>query len=424
MTWRRTTIGMVSSLCALACVDSGEVLNNELASKPAPSASLPARVSASETHACAVSEGRGYCWGNDEQGQLGLGGNVAAAPPSALEGRWLSIVTGQAHSCGLTTADEVYCWGDNQRGQLGQGDRVSRPVPVRVPLAAPARVLASGFGHACALLDDGSLWCWGDGYEGQLGQDDLFVRSADDEEQSRDMDRLEPVLVPAALDDAGQAIAWRDVDTGEGHSCAIAVDGALWCWGRNSQRQLGAESDGEQSRIPLRVGDEHDWQSVDAAQNYTCALRSDGSLWCFGYNMGTLSNAGNPFGLVLESRQLDEPTRVNDSLWGSVSTNMFHTCAIGGESGQLWCWGRNIEGQLGLDPDTIVELPDILIEPRFVTDGVAHVSAGTFSTCLVTSDATIRCAGKNDAGQLGGGDDSAEFEFVDVVLPADVAPSP
>jgi alpha-tubulin suppressor-like RCC1 family protein len=293
-----------------------------------------------------------------------------------------------------------------------------------VPLAGPVRVLATGFSHACALLEDGALWCWGDGYEGQLAQDDVFVRSADDEEQSRDLDGLEPVLVPAPLDDAGESIAWRDVDTGEGHSCAIAVDGALWCWGRNSQRQLGAGSDGGQSRVPLRVGEDHDWQTVDAAQNYTCALKADGSLWCFGYNMGTRTGAGNPFGLVLESLQLDEPSRVNDSLWSSLSTNMFHTCALGGESGQLWCWGRNVEGQLGLDPEQVPELTEIWIEPRFVTDGIAQVSAGRFSTCLVTADAAIRCAGQNADGQLGGGGDSNEFEFIDVALPPDVAPLP
>jgi alpha-tubulin suppressor-like RCC1 family protein len=424
MRWGRTTLALAASLGVFACVDSGQVLNNELASTPEPAASLTARVSASGSHACAVVEGRGYCWGSNESGQLGIGTDDAEEPLGWLEGRWLSIVAGQDHTCGLTTADDVYCWGDNQRGQLGQGDRASTPVPARVPLAGPVRVLATGFSHACALLEDGALWCWGDGYEGQLAQDDVFVRSADDEEQSRDLDGLEPVLVPAPLDDAGESIAWRDVDTGEGHSCAIAVDGALWCWGRNSQRQLGAGSDGGQSRVPLRVGEDHDWQTVDAAQNYTCALKADGSLWCFGYNMGTRTGAGNPFGLVLESLQLDEPSRVNDSLWSSLSTNMFHTCALGGESGQLWCWGRNVEGQLGLDPEQVPELTEIWIEPRFVTDGIAQVSAGRFSTCLVTADAAIRCAGQNADGQLGGGGDSNEFEFIDVALPPDVAPLP
>lgn len=425
MNGERITIGLASLLCTLGCVESGEVLNDGLGLRPPPASSVNVRVSASESHACAVTQANGYCWGNDDWGQLGLAASVADQPlPRLLDRRWRSIVTGQYHTCGLSTADEVYCWGDNQRGQLGQGDREARDVPVLVPLGAPVRVLASGFSHTCALLEGGALWCWGDGYEGQLAQDDLFLPSGEEDEQSREMDRTEPVPVPSALDDAGEPIAWRDVDTGEGHTCAIALDGALWCWGRNSQRQLGAFSEEGQSRVPLRVGESHDWQSVDAAQNYTCALQLDGSLWCFGYNMGTLSSSGNPFGLVLDSRQLDEPSRVNDSLWSSFSTNMFHTCAIGGDARQLWCWGRNIEGQLGLDPDQIPGLTQIWIEPRFVAEGVAQVSAGRFSTCIVTMDSAIRCAGQNANGQLGGGDDSNEFEFVDVALSADASPAP
>lgn len=410
--WRGVLLGSF----AVACVDSGEVLKNELDVVPEPLEPSPIVVSASESHTCAISEGRGHCWGGNRSGQLGVGRGEASLPPIELDGRWRALVASLSHTCGLTTSSEVYCWGDNSRGQLGRGDREPSDLPLPVALARPVLALASGFNHACALLEGGELWCWGDGYEGQLGQDDVFMTSGDPDVQSRELDRLLPVLIPPPLDDAGATIAWRAVDTGEGHTCAIAEDGALWCWGRNSQRQLGAPSDEGQSRVPLRVGEDHDWQLVDAAQNYTCALKDEGTLWCFGYNMGSRTGAGNPFGLVLASLQLDTPTRVNEDYWSALSTNMFHSCAIGGERSRLWCWGRNIEGQLGLDPALDPDLPDVSIEPRSVLEGVAMVSVGTFSTCVVMLDGSIRCAGQNAEGQLGGGDDSTEAEFVPVPL--------
>jgi alpha-tubulin suppressor-like RCC1 family protein len=360
-------------------------------------------VSVSELHTCAVSGTSLRCWGDNQSGQLGVGVGSAQLPPTelAMQG-WRSVQTGTSHSCGLTLPGQVYCWGDGSRGQLGQGDRSASPVPRLVPLAAPAVAVSTGWHHTCALLDDGAIWCWGDNNEGQLGQDDIFPGP-----ESRDNDAVSPVRVPApARADAGSS-AWASVDVGEGHTCAVLTDDSLWCWGRNSQAQLGTTTLEAQERRPIQVTADRRWLRVDASQNYTCALDAEGSLWFWGYNMGIRSDAGNPFGSV--EQELRVPTRSNSGPWLDVSSNMFHTCAIDRAS-DLWCWGRSTEGQLGLTDETVQ------VVPVLVASGVASVSAGTYSTCYISLAGELFCAGKNSSGQVGAGSGSTETHFLLVPL--------
>ncbi len=373
-------------------------------------------ISASGAHTCALKAAAAYCWGDNAMGQVGIPSEAERLGPTRVPGGdWVSIVAADRHSCALERTGGVRCWGANDRGQLGQGHREPLDGPTLVPLPAPAVQLAGGFQHSCALLDNSELWCWGNGNEGQLGRDDDYGGEA-----ALETDALTPERV--SLPDGSQD-GWSFVDTGEGHTCALRLDGSLWCWGRNSQRQLGFASAEAQVRAPARVAPDTDWQSVNAAQNYTCALRVDGSLWCWGFNMGFMSQSGNPFGLSCEvpddCLQLDQPTRILDGEWLSFSTNMFHTCAMDRDA-QLWCWGRNHEGQLGMENFPDPQDPDgqLLVHLRtLVATDVELFDLGRFTTCVATRGGGLSCVGKNDRGQLGVGVGLSESEFVEVPLP-------
>jgi alpha-tubulin suppressor-like RCC1 family protein len=405
----RATPILLASLC---CVERGEVLRS---SEPSVANAVPpgtgvAQVSAGLQHTCALSGDSIQCWGDNDFGQLGVGSIDDQRPPTALALRgWGSVHTGERHTCAVTQLGEVYCWGDGSRGQLGQGVRVSSGVPVAVDLAAPARAIATGFFHTCAVLETGALWCWGDNNEGQLGQDDDYAG-----DESRETDALSPVEVRApGRSDAGTS-AWSTVDVGEGHSCALQTDDTLWCWGRNSQWQLGtAEDQGGQHRLPILIIGGQRWLSVDASQNYTCALDGAGAFWCWGYNMGIRDRAGDPFGLERSDDEttweLRAPTRLSDGPWMAMSSNMFHTCAINLAT-ELWCWGRSVEGQLGL-PDEALQMA-----PVQVASGVASVSTGTYSTCYITNEGGLFCAGQNADGQVRAGSRSTVTEFLRVTL--------
>jgi alpha-tubulin suppressor-like RCC1 family protein len=144
-------------------------------STPAPAAgSLEfASVSTGSDHTCALTrEGRGYCWGSNTFGELGIGPGGSGATPSAVAGdlTFATISTGAGFSCGLIIGGQAYCWGRNLEGQLGTGSASfgeSAPVPVSGTLSF--RSLSVGGFHACGITVEGLLHCWGRGFYGAVG---------------------------------------------------------------------------------------------------------------------------------------------------------------------------------------------------------------------------------------------------------------
>jgi alpha-tubulin suppressor-like RCC1 family protein len=355
-------------------------------------------ISVGGEHACAVFTAGVACWGSNTSGQLGLGDAFDRTAPSLIAGTegWLWVQAAEQHSCGIDDAGAVYCWGANDRGQLATGDRQSRPEPVAMTLPARAVRLASRFNHSCALLADGALYCWGENFEGQLGQADSFPG----DQNPSGADSLVPLEV------VGEG--WSAVDTGQGHTCAVAADSGLWCWGRNTESELGA-GEAIQVREPQRVDAALDWAQVSAGQASTCAIKRDGSLWCWGENVGFLIAEGAPLGV--DAEQADAPTEVGTaSTWRSISTRTFHSCGLLGS--QLWCWGRNIEGQLGLGDLQLRQ------QPTQVGGAYVEVSAGPFVTCAVTQSGHVECTGKNDVGELGTGDALRRSTFTEIEIVA------
>jgi hypothetical protein len=300
-------------------------------------------------------------------GGAGTGGNAGGGSVGPLTpGTTLSA--GQSHTCAARSG-ALYCWGSNAHGELGLGDLSDRSTPASVP-APGARAFSAGYEHACAVDPSGHLLCWGRNDEGQLGQSDSYPGQ----------DTLSPVAV-------GLASGWSAVSGGMGHTCGVQA-GSLWCWGRNSSAQLGVGSTSpQQIRSPTQLGAGASWESLDAGQDPTCAVRQDHSLWCWGSNPVQLPG-------VLLAPTLIDPGGVIE-----ISVDAFVSCAIR-QDGSLWCVGRNDEGQLGLG--------DLASRSSFTRVGAdsdwIHVSVGRFHTCAQKSDGRVFCAGDNTEGQLGVGD--------------------
>ena len=376
------TLSVISLVLALgACVERVEVLSPERGENEATTVS---DVALGEEHGCAVSNAQLYCWGSNTFGQLGVEVAGASVTPRALsvEGSWRGVAAGAFHSCALDDLGRVACWGLNDRGQLGTGDREARSVPAFVDLPSRASFVTSDFSHTCALLADATLHCWGKNDEGDLGQNDPFPG-----DQSTAADALLPVVVPGAF---------RAVEAGQGHTCAIRLDGTLWCWGRNTEHELG-ESDQIQVRAPLQVGSDNDWLAVEAGQGHTCGLRQDFNAYCWGLNNSVEMGLGAPLGIA-GATLLTTPTRIETAGdFTLLRSDTFHSCAIDHDA-RLFCWGRATEGQLGLGDRELRETPAL------VASGIIGVAVGRFGTCATSEDGALACAGKNDTGQLGTGD--------------------
>lgn len=344
-------------------------------------------IASSLVHSCEIEDGRLFCWGQNDDGQLGTGDRIAQSRRARVGTRndWLSVSTGEEHTCAIRAPGQLFCWGDNGMGQLGVGDTQARMIATAVDSDVLYRSIACGGTSSCAIDEDDRLRCWGDNLEGKPGQGDAFSA----------FDITRPTLVGDAR--------YAQVAVGQGHVCAIDAAGALFCWGRNTNGELGIGLDEGQLREPTRVGGETDWIDIAASQHSTCGVREDGSLWCWG---------GNAF-MELAQPELDgtypEPLEVGAGLdFADVETGWFHTCAIR-RSGELRCWGRAIEGQLGQGGGDPIGTPTPLTGPA-ASSTWAQIALGNFHTCGATTDDALFCWGAADEGQLGQGDQERRFE--------------
>ena len=185
-------------------------------------------ISAGTVHACAVDgDGGLWCWGSNFYGQLGNGSTNGTSTPvklTSLTGVG-QVSAGNYFTCAALKSGKVYCWGVNDNGQLGNGTQsngsVPNPSPIAVPLNDATFLWTAGTNHVCAVRQSGSVACWGDSSSGQLGY-------------SATVDGSVPSPVQVATITNGFKV-WTGGDT----SCAIASDGRAYCWGSNSDGQIG-----------------------------------------------------------------------------------------------------------------------------------------------------------------------------------------
>ena len=313
------------ALTLAGCVDRGQVLGP---GTPVVLQVSPVRLALGQEHACAVVAGALSCWGLDDDGQLGTPPAVVGVGQGAFSvtgaTSWTVPAAGERHSCGLDASGRIWCWGANDIGQLGAGDQTPSATPRAVALPTVALDVRTLFGHTCAVLADATLWCWGANAEGQLGQGDQYPGH----------DQALPVRVGTNSD-------WTFVATGQGHGCGIRAPGTLFCWGRNSDGELGQGSTQDiELRSPTQVGTDSDWVEVACGQNHTCARKTDGRLFCWG------SMASGALG-VGDFVEHDSPTEVPAiSDWVQASANAFHTCGLRA-SGQNLVRGARYGGAAG-----------------------------------------------------------------------------
>ncbi|MEM9300656.1 MAG: hypothetical protein AAGE01_01015 [Pseudomonadota bacterium] len=183
------------------------------------------------------------------------------------------------------------------------------------------------------------------------------------------------------------------VAAGGRHSCAI-VAGTPWCWGANDLGQLG---DGRtvDRRFPEPVDAVFPGPAIQlvAGANHTCALidAQDGQLFCWG------SNRDGQLGVPAVDNVARRPVSVDLASVTALSSTVDHTCAIA--SGLAYCWGRNDYGQAGSGAINAAQREPVAVvglEP----DQVA-IGAGDIVTCALDAAGVVRCLGSNYADQLG-----------------------
>ena len=193
-----------------------------------------------------------------------------------------------------------------------------------------------------------------------------------------------PVVVPAS------ALGWRAVSVGGVHTCAIRLDGTLYCWGGHGSGQLGVGVARGQCGRPVTaceggprlVSPNLRFLSVSAGQRHTCAITVDRALYCWGENLQfQTASQGEPM--------VATPARVLSGLqFLSVGAGSTHTCAVR-TNGVVYCWGEGTLGALGRgDTLTSVVPAAIVTTERFV-----QVRSGRLRSCAIALDGGLWCWG-------------------------------
>lgn len=349
-----------------------------------PSYEQLSSLSLAGTFACGADiQGRAYCWGAaNDRGQLGNGTNTPSEAPVRVKtgARFLQVVTGASHACGLTTEDRVLCWGDNTQSQLGVSTtdldcNLLQPngwvqdfanacaiVPVAVETGLKFVEIGAGADRTCGRTSGGTIWCWGTSYYG-LGDSAGTARS----------DSLIRVSSPASF---------RTLGVGSNHACASDVTGQGWCWGYNGSGQLGRGAVGGATHTgpaAWTINSSAFIQRWALGAEHTCALTGAGDALCWGRG-----DAGQRGDSSTTASQLD-PTYVATPLkFTRIAAAGASTCALQAGTGAAWCWGENSDGRLGdgTTSDRIAPAPVLggLTFTRLVMGG-QDWSWGTSTTC-------------------------------------------
>ena len=201
-----------------------------------------------------------------------------------------------------------------------------------------------------------------------------------------------PVAMQAPqLANAAGMTGFSRVAAGDSFTCGVKTDGTVWCWGRNHKKQLGDGTTTTRSR-PVQVLGLTGATQIIAGQGFACALKSNGTVACWGDNASGQLGDGTTTGRATPS-VIPNLTDVTQ-----ISGNYSHVCARLSDS-TARCWGWNALNQLG-DGTTVNKSSPVA--PSGLTD-VAQISAGVFHTCARLNDKTVRCWGAGNNGGLGDG---------------------
>jgi len=319
-------------------------------------------VTASGFHSCARKGDTLFCWGEKftgSQAEPPADPATDRTKPRAIGNLAIeALAAGGPHTCTLKANGKIVCFGHSYFNELGRAramdptctapffyayagmvdpHQCSGDLLEMASNVVSASALAGGEIHSCALAA-GSVFCWGSNFYGQLG----VTGTVSDLNPQR---VLTDLVASTPLDGV------TEIASGGGkHTCALRT-GKVFCWGSNSSGQLGADPTAITQRPnAVAVPGIDDATAIGAADGISCAVRTGGSVWCWGAaDLGQLGDAGAIDGGVASPtpRQILGPAGAG-TLAGvrAVAPGKRHVCAQKTDE-TVWCWGKNDRGQLG-----------------------------------------------------------------------------
>ena len=270
----------------------------------------------------------------------------------------------------------LWTWGNYSYGQLG--DNTTSGIPKSSPVQTIAgganwKQISSGGNYNAAIKTDGTLWLWGDNTNGTLGDNTIVHRSS-------------PVQTVSG------GTNWKQVACQQYTTASIKTDGTLWLWGWNFNGMVGDNTQTQRISPVQTVAGGTNWKQVSVGSAGTAAIKTDGTLWLWGYNTYGQLGTNN-----ITHRSSPVQTVSGGTNWKTVSQGNGKNAAIKTD-GTLWLWGDNTLGQLGDNTLTHRSSP-----VQTVAGGTnwKQVACGASSILVLKTDGTLWTWGTNGYGQLG-----------------------
>lgn len=365
---------------------SSNRLPAQISSAPLPPpivAPLHATVAAGVSHTCALrGEGQLLCWGGNEMGDCGVGTHAwngrsddvkreflhIPKPTRVLGLAQVSSVACGALCCALDKDGSAWCW--SYTDGPDPYAIVDRPRQVNYPSAFVRLAVGS---HACGITTNHRVLCWGPNQSGQLGQGTTSVTLQNDYEPKEEVQGLDGRV--------------KGIAATRGSTCAVLDDGKVYCWGDNSEGELGMSNETEHSAKPVLVGIPAA-KAIVGGWGHLCAITQDEGVWCWGANQELQAGVGKRHAL---------PNKI------PLVTNVVQL-ALGWDSsfsltagGEVWFWGRDERSRDARDVP--VKTPQ-----RLQLDGpVSEITAGASHACALDLSDQVWCWGWGREMQLGNG---------------------
>jgi alpha-tubulin suppressor-like RCC1 family protein/serine/threonine protein kinase len=291
-------------------------------------------------------------------------------------------------TCAIAERGSVRCWGGNQNGETGDlvkiGPHKFSGHATDLKFRSTAEAITAGGQHVCALLRDRSVWCWGSNHYGQLGTD----AGAGSHKPNP-----KPVEVRGLPD-------VTEIAAGDEHTCALARNGSVWCWGHNDHGQLGNGTNLATDRAttrPVRVTTMPALSTISAGGRSNCGIADDGTVWCWGDNskgqLGPANNGADP-AVNVAPMSLPGIRQVR-----AVAVGDEHACALLADR-RVACWGDNTSGQTGVVQNFRIGSNATPVVVQYL-NGAVDIAAGLRHTCAELFDGSVRCWGRNHSGEIG-----------------------